>query len=128
MAAGLSQAGDGNIGLQLTAGQDDIDVQAQHDALNLLSEQGLTLVSANLNVDFAAAKRIRLATAEGASITLENGNITVECPGPITYKTEQRTFAGPVNQSYPLPLFPQSVCLECMLKAAAQRVPFSTLQ
>ncbi len=91
-------------------------------------ELDLKLVSANLNVDFAAAKRIRLATAEGASITLENGNITVECPGPITYKAAQRTFAGPVNQSYPLPLFPQSVCLECMLKAAAQRVPFSTLQ
>ncbi|MCL9851917.1 type VI secretion system Vgr family protein (plasmid) [Ralstonia solanacearum P673] len=106
VAAGLSQAGDGNIGLQLTAGQDDIDVQAQHDALNLLSEQGLKLVSANLNVDFAAAKRIRLATAEGASITLENGNITVECPGPITYKAAQRTFEGPVNQSYPLPAFP----------------------
>ncbi|MDB0577758.1 DUF2345 domain-containing protein, partial [Ralstonia solanacearum] len=106
VAAGLSQAGDGNIGLQLTAGQDDIDVQAQHDALKLMSELDLKLVSANLNVDFAAAKRIRLATAEGASITLENGNITVECPGPITYKAAQRTFAGPVNQSYPLPAFP----------------------
>ncbi|WP_196391516.1 DUF2345 domain-containing protein, partial [Ralstonia solanacearum] len=44
----------------LTAGQDDIDVQAQHDALKLMSELDLKLVSANLNVDFAAAKRIRL--------------------------------------------------------------------
>ena len=106
VAAGLSKAGDNNIGLQLTAGQDNIDVQAQHDVLRLMAEQDLKLVSANLHVDFAAAKRIRIATAGGASITLENGNITVECPGPITYKTMQRTFAGPVIQSYSLPTFP----------------------
>ncbi|MFX8098664.1 DUF2345 domain-containing protein, partial [Acinetobacter baumannii] len=83
----------------------------------------LKLVSANMNVDFAAAKRIRIATAGGASITIEGGNITVECAGPITYKAAQRTFQGPVNASYPLPLFPQSVCVECMLKAAMNGSP-----
>ncbi|AXV83800.1 type VI secretion system Vgr family protein [Ralstonia solanacearum] len=108
VAAGLSKAGDNNIGLQLTAGQDHIDVQAQHDVLKLMAKGDLKLVSANLNVDFAGAKRIRIATAAGASITLEGGNITVECPGPITYKAAQRSFGGPVNQSYPLPAFPQS--------------------
>ncbi len=65
VAAGLSKAGDDDIGLQLTAGQDNLDVQAQHDALGLLSKDDLKLVSANLHVDFAAAKRIRLATAAG---------------------------------------------------------------
>lgn len=119
VAAGLSKAGDNNIGLQLTAGQGNIDVQAQHDTLKLMAKDDLKLVSANMNVDFAAAKRIRLATAAGAAITLEDGNITVECSGPITYKAAQRTFDGPVNQSYPLPAFPQSICVECMLRAMA---------
>ena len=128
VAAGLSKAGDNNIGLQITAGQDNIDVQAQHDVLKLMAKQDLKLVSANMNVDFAAAKRIRIATAGGASITIEGGNITVECAGPITYKAAQRTFQGPVNASYPLPLFPQSVCVECMLKAAMNGSPFSALQ
>ncbi|WP_426401036.1 type VI secretion system Vgr family protein (plasmid) [Ralstonia sp. R-29] len=123
VAAGLSKAGDNNIGLQLTAGQDNIDVQAQHDVLKLMAKQDLKLVSANMNVDFAAAKRIRIATAGGASITLEGGNITVECPGPITYKSAERKFDGPVNQSYPMPTFPQSVCLECLLKAATSGSP-----
>ncbi|WP_426400945.1 type VI secretion system Vgr family protein (plasmid) [Ralstonia sp. R-29] len=123
IAAGLSKAGDNNTGLQLTAGEDNIDVQAQHDALKLMSQQDLKLVSANMNVDFAAAKRIRLATAAGAAITLENGNITVECSGPITYKAAERSFNGPVNQSYSLPSFPQSVCLECLLRAAAAGAP-----
>ncbi|MBU9581134.1 DUF2345 domain-containing protein, partial [Ralstonia mannitolilytica] len=53
VAAGLSKAGDSNIGLQLTAGQDNIDVQAQHDVLKLMAKQDLKLVSANMNVDFA---------------------------------------------------------------------------
>ncbi|WP_303678794.1 type VI secretion system Vgr family protein [Ralstonia mannitolilytica] len=125
VAAGLSQAGDNNIGLQLTAGQDNIDVQAQHDVLKLMAKQDLKLVSANMNVDFAAAKRIRIATAGGASITLEGGNITVECPGPITYKAAQRTFQGPVSASYPLPLMPKSICVECLLAAQASGAPFA---
>jgi len=96
--------------------------------LKLMAKQDLKLVSANMNVDFAAAKRIRIATAGGASITLEGGNITVECAGPITYKAAQRQFQGPTSSSYPLPLFPQSVCVECMLKAAMNGSPFSALQ
>ncbi|MFX3551233.1 type VI secretion system Vgr family protein, partial [Ralstonia mannitolilytica] len=108
VAAGLSKAGDNNIGLQLTAGQDNIDVQAQHDVLKLMAKQDLKLVSANMNVDFAAAKRVRIATAGGASITLEGGNITVECAGAITYKAAQRKFEGPQGTSYSLPNFPQS--------------------
>lgn len=108
MAAGLSKAGEGNVGLQLTAGQDDIDVQAQHDLLKISARDDLTVVSANMNVDFAGAKRIRVATAGGASITIEGGNITVECPGAITYKAAQRKFEGPVNNAYPLPEFPQA--------------------
>ena len=127
IAAGLSTAGEGNVGLQVTAGQDDIDLQAQHDLLKLAAREDLVVVSANMNVDFAAAKRIRLATAGGASITLEGGNITVECPGPITYKAAQRKFEGPVDTPYPLPVFPQKACLDCLLKAAAAGAPVASV-
>ncbi len=61
-----------------------------------------------MNVDFAAAKRIRVATAGGASILIEGGNITVECPGAITYKAAQRKFEGAVNTNRDLPLFPDT--------------------
>jgi uncharacterized protein involved in type VI secretion and phage assembly len=108
MAAGLSKAGDNNVGLQLTAGQDNIDVQAQHDVLKLKAKQDLKLVSANMHVDFAAAKRIRIATAGGASITIEGGNITVECAGPITYKAAQRQFQGPTHASIEMNSWPHT--------------------
>ncbi|SPR98425.1 conserved hypothetical protein [Cupriavidus taiwanensis] len=106
IAAGLSAPGEGNVGLQVTAGQDDIDLQAQHDLLKLAAREDLTIVSANMNVDFAAAKRIRIATAAGAAITIEGGNITFECPGPITYQAAQRTFEAGVRHDYPLPTAP----------------------
>ncbi|SPA27407.1 conserved hypothetical protein; putative VGR-RELATED PROTEIN [Cupriavidus taiwanensis] len=106
VAAGLSSAGDGNVGLQLTAGQGDIDLQAQHDLLKLAAREDLTIVSANMNVDFAAARRIRIATAGGAAITIEGGNITFECPGPITYKAAQRKFEAGVRHDYSLPMAP----------------------
>ncbi|SCB36767.1 DUF2345 domain-containing protein, partial [Cupriavidus alkaliphilus] len=106
IAAGLSAPGEGNVGLQLTAGQDDIDLQAQHDLLKLAAREDLTIVSANMNVDFAAARRIRIATAGGAAITIEGGNITFECPGPITYKAAQRKFEAGVRHDYPLPMAP----------------------
>ncbi|SOZ68989.1 hypothetical protein CBM2615_B70008 [Cupriavidus taiwanensis] len=125
IAAGLSAPGEGNVGLQLTAGQDDIDLQAQHDLLRLAAREDLTIVSANMNVDFAAAKRIRIATAGGAAITMEGGNITVECPGPITYNAAKRTFEGAESTPYSLPQFPQTVCLDCLLKAAAAGMPLA---
>ncbi|CAM3070649.1 type VI secretion system Vgr family protein [Cupriavidus taiwanensis] len=108
VAAGLSSAGDGNVGMQLTAGQGDIDLQAQHDLLKLAAREDLTIVSANMNVDIAAAKRIRIATAGGAAITIEGGNITFECPGPITYKAAQRKFEGPSNTNRDLPQVPDT--------------------
>ncbi|MCO4861792.1 DUF2345 domain-containing protein, partial [Cupriavidus sp. WGlv3] len=119
VAAGLSSAGDGNACLQLTAGQGDIDLQSQHDLLKLAAREDLTIVSANMNVDFAAAKRIRIATAGRAAITIEGGNITFECPGPITYKAAQRIFEGNTNIPYQLPAFPTNFCLDCMRQAMA---------
>jgi uncharacterized protein (DUF2345 family) len=83
-------------------------VEAQHDKMELASSDTLTLRSETLNIDFASKKRIHIATEEGASITIENGNITFECPGTITYYRMNSTVAGPVKVDYGLPEFPDS--------------------
>ena len=72
-----------------------------------------------------AAWRIVLATAGGANITIEGGNITVMCPGTITVKASQKSFVGPEQASYALPTLPQQVCVECLLKAAGSASPFA---
>ena len=41
-----------------------------------------------------------LATAGGANITIEGGNITVMCPGKITVRASQKSFVGPESASY----------------------------
>jgi uncharacterized protein involved in type VI secretion and phage assembly len=125
IAAALEKAGDDNTGIRLIAGETDIDMQAQHDVMKLQSKGDMKVVSRNAAVDFAAAKRIRVATAGGASITIEGGNITVEAPGVITYKSAQRKFDGPTQVQADLPLMPNNVCKECLAAAQASGAPFA---
>ncbi|MGY8526894.1 type VI secretion system Vgr family protein [Paracidovorax citrulli] len=94
IAAALEKPGEGDTGLRLLAGGKNIDVQAQQGELRLRAKDELTVVSRNMQVDFAAARSVHVATAGGAAITIEGGNITVECAGPITCKSAQRKFEG----------------------------------
>lgn len=123
-----AQKADAEAGLSIIAGSDDLDFQAQHDELRIQAKDALKIASTDKTVEFASKKKIRIATAQGASITLQNGDITFECPGKITYHAVQRKLAGPTSSPYGLPLFPQSICIECMLKAAKSGAPFSALQ
>nr|WP_307155914.1 DUF2345 domain-containing protein [Duganella sp. Leaf126] len=84
----------------------------------------VNVVSANAHIDWAAAKSISLSTAGGANITISGGNITVQCPGKITVHAAKKSFAGAQEVSYKLPILPQSVCIECLAKRAAQRTAF----
>lgn len=97
IAAALEKPGEGNAVLRLIAGEQNIDVHAQQGELRLRAKDELKVVSRNMQVDLAAARRVRVATAGGAAITIETANITVECAGPITYKSAQRKFEGPTS-------------------------------
>ncbi|WP_269450942.1 DUF2345 domain-containing protein [Stenotrophomonas sp. MMGLT7] len=89
------------------------------------SRQQLNVVSANAAVELAAGKTVHLATAGGASVTIEGGNITFACPGNIRVHAAKKSFVGPAQQSYNLPVFPQAVCKECLLLAAKRASPFT---
>ena len=118
IVAGLQQGG-AESGLDLISAKGNVDIQAQHDILRVQAQQDITIGSANTAVEYAAPKRIRIATAAGASIVLEGGNITVTAPGRIDVKTGNKQFAGPDQLPYPFPQFPQSVCVSCAVEAAA---------
>ncbi|WFR81798.1 type VI secretion system Vgr family protein [Janthinobacterium rivuli] len=123
--AGVVKAGENNIGLQLIAAKQAIDLQAQADVLNVQAREEVNIVSAAAHIDWAAAKSIRLSTAGGANITIEGGNITVQCPGKITVHAGKKSFDGPSRASYPLPVMPRSICKECLLNAARSGSPFA---
>ena len=128
--AGAVAAGDkaAGKGITLIADQGDIEIQAQADTLQVAAKQDVSIQSKTAHIDWAAAKRIVLSTAGGASITIEGGNVTTECPGTITIKAGTKSFVGAEKAQYGLPLMPRSVCVECMLKAAESGSPFAALQ
>ncbi|MCC7682689.1 DUF2345 domain-containing protein, partial [Janthinobacterium sp. FW305-128] len=121
---GVVKAGENDIGLQMIAASQSIDVQAQADVLNVQAREEVNVISANAHVDWAAAKSIRLSTAGGANITIEGGNITIQCPGKITVYAGRKSFIGPTRLAYPLPALPASVCKACLLAALRSGSPF----
>ncbi|GJI95430.1 type IV secretion protein Rhs [Duganella caerulea] len=105
---GAVGAGANGLGMQLVAAADAIDLQAQADELKVQARDDVSLISANAGIDWAASKRISLSTAGGANITIEDGNITVQCPGKITIHAGTKNFAGPASLNYPLPKLPKA--------------------
>ncbi|QCP15014.1 type VI secretion system Vgr family protein [Pseudoduganella umbonata] len=106
--AGAVKAGEGDAGLQVIAAKDAVDVQAQADVLNVHARDDVKVVSANAHVDWAAAKRISLSTADGANITIEGGNITVQCPGKIAVHAGKKSFVAAASQDYMMPVLPST--------------------
>ena len=105
---GAVKPGVDGVGLQMIAAHGAIDVQAQSDELKLQARDAVNVISANAHIDWAAAKKISLSTAGGANITIEGGNITVQCPGKLTVHAGTHSFLPPENLNYPLPTLPRS--------------------
>jgi uncharacterized protein (DUF2345 family) len=102
-------------------------MQAQNDLIEIAAKGLVNIMSAHAHIDWAAAKRIVLCTAGGASITIEGGNIIIECPGTITIRASVKSFLGPQGTRYPMPQMPKSVCVECLKNAAASGSPLAKL-
>jgi type VI secretion system secreted protein VgrG len=125
---GAAKTGEGGIGLQLITAKDALEMQAQADELKVQARDDVSVISANAHIDWAAAKRISLSTAGGANITIEGGNITVQCPGKIKVHAGKKSFVGPDKLSYPMPALPSSICVECLKKALAAGPAFTMVQ
>ncbi|EZP37314.1 type VI secretion system Vgr family protein [Janthinobacterium lividum] len=108
MLGGVVKPGEGELGVQLVAASQPIEVQAQSDEIKVQAREEVNVISANAHIDWAAAKSIRLSTAGGANITIEGGNITIQCPGKITVFAGKKSFLGPAGLGYPLPRLPRS--------------------
>ena len=112
-------------GLTMIAAQGDVEFQAQASTLQVAAKNNVTVQSANAHIDWASPKKISLSTAGGANITIEGGNITVQCPGTIMVKAGSKQFTGGSSTEYPLPLMPKFVCVSCLLAGAASGSAFA---
>lgn len=121
-------AGAGSDSLQLIAVRDEIGLQAQADALAVQARDEVAFVSACAHIDWAAAQRIVLSTAGGASLTIDSGNINVQCPGKLTVHANKKSLTDPQQLGYPMPALPRSVCVECLKRALAVGAAFSMVE
>jgi len=109
----------------MIAAQGPIDLQAQAGPAQVAAKQTLELKTASGVVNIAAAKKVVLAVSGGASITIEGGSFTAQCPGKITVKAGKKAMVGPGALSWRMPEMPQSVCISCLLNAAKSGSPFA---
>jgi type VI secretion system secreted protein VgrG len=116
------------VGISLVAGEGDLEVQAQHGDLNVHAKGDVQMVAVNLEAELAAGKTIHLAVEGGASLTIEDGNITFACPGEMKVLAGKKSYVGADRMAYGMPLFPESICLECMLSAAIRAKNTAELQ
>ena len=112
-------------GVSLIAGRDDVQLHSQAGPTQIAAKNQLAIQSQSAQIDWAAAKKITLATAGGASITIEGGHITFECPGTLTVKAATKSFTGAEKQDYPLDNMPRAVCEQCLLKAIDEAMGMS---
>ena len=105
-ASGRSFAGD--AALTIVAGQEVLDIRAQSETIHLQARSTVRAASGQGAVELAAPRTLHIATAGGASITLEDGNLVLVCPGTVTVQAGQRTFVGPAQLTRPLPDMPSS--------------------
>ena len=93
------KGGDKN-GIAMHAASGKVSAQSQSGAMRLTSDKGLTVASISKSVTVAAKTHV-LLTAQGASLKLEGGNISLHCPGQVDFKASAKELAGPVSVATP---------------------------
>lgn len=116
-------------GIHLHAASGTVSVQAQSGKIAAAANWKVTIASTNGSLN-ASAKKCFLATAQGASLRLEGGNIELHAPGKVEFRASQKILTGPKSSSssHSLPVvsdFPNSICIPCMLKAAQNGSAFA---
>ncbi len=95
-------------GLTLIAAQGPVELQAQGGSAQIAAKQTLELKTANGVINIVAAKKVTLAVSGGASITIDGGNFTAQCPGKVTVQAGMKSMVGAGAMSSPLPSMPKS--------------------
>jgi type VI secretion system secreted protein VgrG len=85
-------------GIQAYAGNGAVSLQAHADALEILADQAVTVVSVNGDIQILAKDKVTLQAGQ-SSVVLDGGNITFTCPGTFTVKGGAHPFEGPGNDA-----------------------------
>ncbi len=89
-------------GIKMFAKYGDVKIEAQNDAMSLLSKQDLNIQSIDGKVHITAGKEI-IINCGGAYIKLSEGNIELGCPNNILFKTTNIQKMGSADYHSPSP-------------------------
>jgi type VI secretion system secreted protein VgrG len=105
-------------GIRLHAANGKVSLQAQADAMRFTADKLVTVASVGKSVLISGKQHVML-TAQGASVKIEGGNITLQGRGTMTFKASSKELAGPANASAKGISFPAAGKLQlCELRAA----------
>ncbi len=85
-------------GIHLHAASGQVSLQSQSGKTTAAADKKVTLASTTGNLN-ASAKSHILATAQGASLKIEGGNISLRAPGKVELKASQKNLTGPKSAS-----------------------------
>lgn len=94
-------------GIHLHAASGKVSLQSQSGKTTAAADKKVTIASIDASLS-ASAKNHLLATAKGAYLKIEGGNISVHAPGKVEFKASQKNWAGPRSASVKVVSFPQS--------------------
>ncbi|MCI1007397.1 type VI secretion system tip protein VgrG [Herbaspirillum sp. C7C8] len=94
-------------GIQAFAGNGPVSLQAHTDALEILADKDVSVISVNEGIEIKARQKIVLQAGQ-ASVTLEGGNITFACPGTFSVKGGAHAFPGGASAAASLSPLPKS--------------------
>ena len=83
-------------GIHLHAASGQVSLQSQSGKTTAAADKKVTLASTTGKLN-ASAKSHILATAQGASLKIEGGNISLHAPGKVELKASQKNLAGPAS-------------------------------
>jgi type VI secretion system secreted protein VgrG len=94
-------------GIQAYAGNGPLSLQAHTDALEILADQAVTVISVNGDIQILAKDKVTLQAGQ-SSVVLDGGNVTFTCPGTFTVKGAAHPFEGPGNDAAVVPKLPDT--------------------
>ena len=85
-------------GIQAIAANGPVSLQAHTDALEILADKEVVVISVNDGIEIKAKEKIVLQAGQSA-VTLEGGDITFACPGTFSVKGGQHLFDGGASKA-----------------------------
>ncbi|HFK8544605.1 TPA: DUF2345 domain-containing protein, partial [Proteus mirabilis] len=89
------------LGAKIVAAFGKVEIEAQDDEMALTAQKAINITSNEDEIKITANKKITLQ-CNGASVTLENGKITLMTSGDIDIKASNVNILSPENNSVPL--------------------------